>query len=115
MAEFASQTAGATHEQVTVKLADLENSVITEDFGGKKGAGAGGEDLGACGYNRPPRARTKDVGQSQSCMLSNRRLIPHAYRADVVPDTLDWTAPELMAEDGHSHVSQASDVPSSPP
>ena len=33
---------------------------------------------GACGYNRP--CAHQYVGKSQSCMVENGRLIPHAYR-----------------------------------
>ena len=38
--------------------------------------GAGSGSTGACGYNRP-RAH-QYVGKSQSCMVENGRLIPHA-------------------------------------
>ena len=34
------------------------------------------EDTGACGYNRP--CAHQYVGKYQSCMVENRRLIPHA-------------------------------------
>ena len=70
-----------------------------------------------CVWIQSAAARAHERCRSISVMHAFKSPIDsaRAYRADVVPDTLDWTAPELMAEDGHSHVSQASDVPSSPP
>ena len=62
---------------VTVKLADLENTAITADFGHEFGAQKG-------------RFRT-------------------SHAAIEVPDTLDWTAPELLREGG-SAASAGSDV-----
>jgi serine/threonine protein kinase len=60
---------GFLNGAVTVKLADLENSVIKEELS------SGGHD-----------------------------------DTDVIPDTLDWTAPELMLPEGHLSIDKACDI-----